>query len=152
MTYPNIFSIEVSNALLERIANLSPQTKAEWGKMSVDQMLAHCNVAYEMVYDNKHPKPSAFVKLMLGLFVKKTVVGRAPYKRNSKTAPAFLIKGSRDFEAEQKRLQEYISRTQQLGIVHFDNKESHSFGNLSDDEWNTLFYKHLDHHLVQFGV
>ena len=42
------------------------------------QMLAHCNVAYEMTHDNQHPKPNALVKLLLRLFVKNTVVGPSP--------------------------------------------------------------------------
>jgi len=40
----------------------------------------------------------------------------------------------------------------ELGEAHFDKKESHSFGVLTKGEWDTMFYKHLDHHLGQFGV
>ncbi|MCJ8164098.1 hypothetical protein MKJ04_04535 [Pontibacter sp. E15-1] len=36
------------------------------------------------------------------------------------------------------------------GNTHW--QESHSFGRLSSQEWNNMFYKHLDHHLSQFGV
>ena len=72
--------------------------------------------------------------------------------KNSRTAPAFLITDTKDFEAEKKRLINYIKKTQELGEAHFDNKESHSFGNLSKTEWNNMFYKHIDHHLTQFGV
>ena len=45
-----------------------------------------------------------------------------------------------------------MDQPQQLGEAHFDNKESHSFGKLNINEWNTMFYKHLDPHLTQFGV
>lgn len=115
-------------------------------------MLAHCNVSYEMVYDNIHPKPNAFVKLMLKLFVKSVVVGDKPYKKSSQTAPEFVIKDARVFETEKERLINYLNKTLQLGENHFDGKESHSFGVLSKKEWNALFSKHLDHHLSQFGV
>jgi len=47
---------------------------------------------------------------------------------------------------------DYIEKTQQLGETHFDNKESHSFGRLTETEWNIMMYKHLNHHLNQFGV
>jgi len=124
----------------------------QWGKMSVGQMLAHCNVSYEMVYEDKHPKPKGFVKTLLKLFVKNTVVGEAPYKKNTRTGPAFLITTEKDFETEKNRLTNYILKTQQLGEKEFDNKASHSFGNLNISEWNNMFYKHLDHHLSQFGV
>lgn len=138
--------------LTDRINKLTPQTQPQWGKMVVAQMLAHCNVSYEMVYTDKHPKPNAFIKLILKLFVKPTVVGPEPYKHNSQTAPAFLIKDERDFEAEKKRLIDHLNQTLELGEAHFDGKKSHSFGTLSFEEWNTMFYKHLDHHLTQFGV
>lgn len=148
----NVFDETVTNKLIERINNLNPANKAVWGKMNVSQMLAHCNVTYELIYDNKHPKPNAFKKFILKLVVKPYVVTEKPYKKNSPTGPQFIIKGDKDFETEKKRLIEYIRKTQQLGSQHFDGLESHSFGILSKDEWNTLFYKHLDHHLTQFGA
>ena len=152
MPLPNIFSKEVSDKVISRINALTPTTQPKWGKMNVGQMLAHCNVTYEMVYETKHPAPKGIMKLMLQLFVKKLVVGEAPYTKNSRTAPAFLITTEREFETEKKRLIDHISKTQQLGAAAFDNKKSLSFGNLSTTEWNNMFYKHLDHHLSQFGV
>lgn len=148
----NIFTKPVADEVIARINSLTPTTTPQWGKMNVAQMLAHCCVAYEMVYTDKHPKPNGFVKLMLKLFVKKSVVSEKPYKKNAQTAPQFIITDERDFEAEKKRLIDYIVKTQELGEAHFDGKESHSFGSLSKDQWNNLFYKHLDHHLTQFGV
>ncbi len=152
MALPNIFTTVVSTGLIQRINYLTPATQAVWGKMNVAQMLAHCNVTYEMIYEDKHPKPNFFMKLILKSFVKKIVVNEAPYKHHSQTAPQFLIKNEKNFDAEKKRLVDYITKTQQLGEAHFDNKISHSFGPLSITEWNNMFYKHLDHHLTQFGV
>ena len=148
----NIFKEEVVAKVIDRINQLSPKSTPEWGKMNVAQMLAHCNVPYEMVYTDKHPKPNGLMKLMLKLFVKQSVVSEKPYKKNSRTAPAFLITDERDFEKEKKRLIDHLKKTQELGEAHFHNKESHSFGPLTKEEWNNLFYKHLNHHLVQFGV
>jgi hypothetical protein len=122
------------------------------GKMSVDQMLAHCNVTYELIYENKHSKPNGFKKWMLKAFVKNFVVNEKPYKKNGRTAPEFLITNKKDFKKEKDRLNSYISKTQELGSDYFENKESHSFGYLKKTEWNNMFYKHLDHHLNQFGV
>ena len=79
-------------------------------------------------------------------------MGEKPYKQNSRTAPNFLITDQREFEHEKKRLIDHINKTQQLGEAHFHGKESHSFGALDKTEWNNMFYKHLDHHLTQFGV
>ncbi len=148
----NIFKQEISEKVISRINTLTPQTAAKWGTMSVDKMLAHCNVTYEMVYEDIHPKPNAFVKFILKTLVKSKVVGDKPFSKNGKTAPQFVIADAKDFEKEKTRLVEYITKTQQLGEAHFEGKESHSFGALTKAEWNNLFYKHLDHHLSQFGA
>jgi hypothetical protein len=148
----NIFDQKESEELINRIKKLTPETKGLWGKMNAAQMLAHCNVTYEYVYDDKHPKPNGFKKLMLKLFVKSLVVGKKPYKRSSMTAPEFIMVDDKDFENEKDRLTAFIKKTQELGADFFNNKESHSFGPLTSDEWNVMFYKHLDHHLNQFGV
>jgi len=120
--------------------------------MNVGQMLAHCNVTYEFLYEDKHKKPGFLKKQMLKLFVKNIVVSDKPYKKNNPTSPEFKIKEERDFSVEKQRLVDYIKRTQELGEAHFDGKESHSFGPLTKTEWNNMFSKHLDHHLTQFGV
>jgi len=148
----NIFDQNVCNEIIERINQLQPESKPEWGKMNAAQVLAHCNVTYEMVYDDIHPKPGFLARFMLKLFVKSTVVNEKPYKKNSQTAPQFIIKDEKDFDKEKARLIAYINRVQQEGAAAFDGKESHSFGPLSTAEWNNSFYKHLDHHLRQFGV
>ncbi|HTE27400.1 DUF1569 domain-containing protein [Flavitalea sp.] len=152
MALPNIFSREVTEKLIERINKLHATSTPGWGKMTVAQMLAHCNVTYEMVYENKHPKPNKFLGFVLRSFVKKYVTNEQPYKRNMRTAAQFLIHEVRDFEKERLRLIDHLNKTQQLGEAHFHNKTSHSFGKLSKEEWNNMFYKHVDHHLTQFGV
>ncbi len=86
------------------------------------------------------------------MFVKAPVVGPKPYPKNGRTAPEFIIADPRDFEAEKIKLINYLKKTQQLGTDHFQNRESHSFGPLTSNEWNVLFSKHIDHHLTQFGV
>jgi len=152
MAIVNIFSQEGAQEIISRIEKLTPTSQALWGKMNVAQMLAHNCVTYEMTYEDKHPKPNFLVKFLLKSFVKKGIVKEMPYKKNSQTAPAFLIKGERNFEVEKNRLINFIKKTADLGAQHFDNKESHSFGKLSKTEWNNMFAKHLDHHLGQFGV
>lgn len=148
----NIFETTTTHEVIQRINNIKPTSQPLWGKMNAAQMMAHCCVAYEMVYENKHKAPNIFMKFILKTFIKDSVVGPKPYKKNSQTAPVFLIKDERDFDTEKNRLISYIKKTQELSEGFFDNKESLSFGKLSKDEWNVMFYKHLDHHLGQFGV
>lgn len=148
----DIFLKKDSTEIINRINDLKTDSTAVWGSMSVAQMLAHCNVTYEMVYDNIHPKPNGFMRFILKSFIKNGVVNEKPYPRNSRTAPQFIVKGDRDFELEKNRLISYIVQTQELGEKEFKGKESLSFGKLTAKEWNNMFAKHLDHHLTQFGV
>ena|ERR1700744_5313460 len=148
----SVFNPTDVGELTERIHKLTPIIQPLWGKMNVAQMLAHCNVSYEMAYTDKHPKPNAFMKLILKVLVKDKVVGPKPYKHSNPTAPAFIMTGEKDFEAEKARLLNHLNQTLQLGEAHFNGRESHSFGALTTSEWNIMFYKHLDHHLGQFGV
>lgn len=152
MALPNIFSQTTTDELLQRIEKLNKDSTAQWGTMNVGQMLAHCNVTYEMVYEDFHAKPNFFLKTILKTFVKPKVISEAPYEQNGRTAPQFVITGEKEFEKEKKRLIHYLEQTVALGESNFDGKESHSFGALNKQEWSNMFYKHLDHHLKQFGV
>ncbi|MDX2003358.1 MAG: DUF1569 domain-containing protein [Chitinophagales bacterium] len=149
---PNIFDLHVTEALLERVNGLQPDTQPLWGKMDVAQMLAHCCVTYEMIYDAIHPKPNLLMRFILKTLVKPKVVSEKPYTHSMNTAPAFLITNTRDFETEKARLITYIRKTQSLGAEAFDGRESLSFGVLTKQEWSNMLYKHLNHHLSQFGV
>lgn len=149
----NVFDPKDAQNYIDRINKLNSESQQNWGKMSVDQMLAHCNVTYEMVYEpQKHKAPGGIAKFILKRFVKPKVVSEKSYSKNSPTAPQFVIHDPKDFEAEKKRLIGFIQKTQQLGSEAFDGKESFSFGTLRSQEWNNMFAKHLNHHLEQFGV
>ncbi len=148
----NIFDSAVADKLISRINSLTPNTAGQWGKMNVSQMLAHCNVTYEMVYTDRHRKPNAFIKFILKMMVKPIVTNEKPYKKSSQTAPAFIITDEREFNYEKNRLIEYIKKVVSEGPQAFEGRVSHSFGPLNSTEWNNMFYKHLDHHLRQFGA
>ncbi|SIS62550.1 Protein of unknown function [Chryseobacterium ureilyticum] len=149
----NVFDAKDAQNYIDRINKLVEDTHGLWGKMTVDQMLAHCCVTYEMIYEpEKHKKPGAIAKFILKTFVKPKVVGEKSYPRDSPTAPQFLVTGRKNFDDEKVRLIGFIQKTQQLGADAFDGKESFSFGKLNAQEWNNMFAKHLNHHLSQFGV
>ncbi len=153
---PDFFDPNTASDLCSRIDRLTPQTQPEWGKMTVGQMLAHCSRAFESVYDpaytRQFPRPTWPMTWVMRFLVKPVVVSQTPYRRNGKTAPSFLITGERDMEAERQRLKAFIERASGEGADAFSGRKSHSFGELTAVEWSTLFYKHTDHHLRQFGV
>jgi hypothetical protein len=153
MALPSIFEPNVTAKLIERLNEISPEAKPLWGKMNAGQMLAHCNVSYEYVYESgKYKSTPAFLKYVLKWFVKSKIVSEEPFKKGSPTGPDFKIVEDKNFTAEKERLIAFINKTQLLGANHFEGLESHSFGKLTAVEWNNMFYKHLDHHLRQFGV
>jgi hypothetical protein len=53
MALPSVFLPEVANELIARIHLLQPNTSPLWGKMNASQMLAHCNITYEYIFDDK---------------------------------------------------------------------------------------------------
>ena len=77
--------------MIARINRLTPESQRLWGKMTVDQMLAHVNVPYEMALDNSHPRPGFFGRFLAKLFAKSMVVGEKPYPKNGMTAPEFKM-------------------------------------------------------------
>lgn len=153
MALPSVFDYHVCEQICQRITKLRSDGNPLWGSMTPAQMLAHCNVTYEYVYEPEKHKPAAgLMKLILKWFIKKQVVSEKPYKQNSPTGPDFKVTPDKNFEEEQSRLLSFLHKTQSLGGTYFEGKMSHSFGALTATEWNNLFYKHVDHHLRQFGV
>lgn len=154
MPNPNLFdSNEVAN-VIDRVNKLKHDTRPEWGKMNVAQMLTHCSVPYAYEFESeKYGKPATgFKRFIMRALLKSTIAGPKPYKRNSRTAPDFIVTDKRDFDVEKERLVTYIKKVEELGPSHFEGKVTQSIGPLSAQEWNTMFAKHLDHHLTQFGV
>ena len=149
----NIFDSIGADNLIHRINQLTPETQAQWGKMSVDQMLAHCNIGFEMAYEpEKYSTINPIAKFFLKFLIKDTVVGKKPYQKNGRTAAEFIVSEAKNFEAEKQRLIQYIRKTNETGTAFFEGRTSRSLGNLSAEQWNVSFSKHLNHHLNQFGV
>jgi len=65
----SIYDKASNEAIISRINKLTPNTKAEWGKMTVDQMLKHCTAAIEIAYGEKEIKVNLMMKI-LGKLVK----------------------------------------------------------------------------------
>jgi len=150
--YPSIFEQETVTNLLARINNLTPETTPDWGKMNVAQMLAHNNVGFDITYGKTPVSYNFFMRLMLKMFVKDVVVGNKPYTKNGQTAPVFVISDKRDFDKEKEELIANIHRVNADGAAAFEGRVSPSFGKLTAQQWSNQFWKHLDHHLTQFGV
>jgi hypothetical protein len=68
------------------------------------------------------------------------------------TNPNFVVADEREFEKERKQLIALVQRFPQSGPSAI-TKEAHPFfGKMNPQEWSTLQWNHLNHHLTQFGV
>jgi len=147
----NIFNQEAEQEIINRINTLTPDSQRQWGKMYVDQMLAHCSAAMEVAVAEKFP-PRIFIGKVLAPLFKSTVLSDKPFSKNGPTDKSFIITDRRDFDAEKTKLtgliQQFYTGGKEKCTTH-----PHSFlGKLSTDEWGLLMYKHLDHHLKQFSA
>lgn len=138
-------------ALLDRIADLRPEAERRWGKMNPAQMLCHCAHALETGTGDRPMKQKLIGKILMPFF-RSSILGPKPFSKNGPTDPSFVVSGERDFGKERARLVGLIDRFVQRGR-DAAGKETHAFfGKLSGDEWGQLMYKHIDHHLQQFGL
>ncbi len=152
MAYPSIYDISTTQLLHARIDKLTENSQGVWGKMTVGQMLSHCAVPYEQILGLNTIQPPLFMRIILKLFLKKSMINEVPYKQNLPTAPSFIRTEQFDVTEEKIRLKDLIKTIQEMGAEKLAETPSLSLGKLTATEWNNLLYKHIDHHLKQFGV
>ncbi|HMC98172.1 MAG TPA: DUF1569 domain-containing protein [Flavobacteriales bacterium] len=137
--------------IVERIANLKPDSKALRGTMYVDQMLAHCQQPLRVALGELKPKRT-LLGALIGPIAKKKLTTDQPWAKDMPTDKAFLIIDRRKFADEQRRLSEIIRRFNAGGPEGLSKTPHPFFGKLTVREWDALMSNHLDHHLRQFGV
>jgi hypothetical protein len=147
----SIFEPETHAELLERLGKLTPETERQWGKMTPSQMMEHTARALEMA-TGKVPMKHAFIGKAIGWIFKSKFLGEQPFSKNSPTGPTLIIKDDPDFEVTRERLIGLISHLHSLGESGTDGNVHGFFGPLTGKQWGVSQYKHVDHHLRQFGV
>ena len=147
-----LFEKSTAEEVKARVAKLRPDCQRQWGKMDAAQAMAHCAAGLETaVGDLKLPR--MFIGRLLGGFVKgKAIHNEEPLRRNSPTMKALVVADQRKLEVEQRKVTGLIDRFSTAGPKGCTTHPHTFFGSLTPDEWAILMYKHLDHHLRQFGV
>jgi hypothetical protein len=151
MTRKNLLSPDIFQECADRINKLSPDTKPQWGKMSAAQMLAHCAEIQEVMIGRPLENTPLFGKMFKG-FIRKMVTNDKPYPHNAQTHPQYRVRNDRDFETEKKRLLTVLKKLTELSEPERRQLNHALFGPMTDEEIGWSSYKHLDHHLTQFGV
>ena len=147
----SIYNKSDNDLVIERINKLTPESQRLWGKMTVDQMLSHCQAPFDFTFGNTPMKANFFMRL-IGKMLKGKVLGGTDFKKDSPTAPSFIRTGNYDFEETKKGLIERINVFSNLGQDAIKTTNHPFFGEMNYDEWSKLHTMHLDHHLKQFGV
>src|ERR1700687_2668904 len=148
----NLFEAARVEEVKERIARLRPDSQRQWGKMNAAQAVAHCSAGLEWAVRDRIP-PRLLLGRIIGRIVKPMALGNdEPMRRNSPTVKDLVVQDERDLEMERERLCGLIDRFAAAGPVGCTTHPQSFSGRLTPDEWATLMYKHLDHHLRQFGV
>lgn len=145
----SLFETESSNEIVDRIAALYKDTKPAWGKMTVAQMLHHCQFPLKIALQLPHPKVSG--NFLVRLLFKKSLYNDQPWRKNLPTPPSFRVDSQKDFEEEKAAL---LPLVHDFGALqHKKEWEPHpAFGKFTPEQWGKMQYKHLDHHLRQFQV
>ena len=148
---PSLFNREDNNQLIERINRLSADTPRQWGKMNAAQMISHLQEPMKVATGEARLKHS-LIGILFGRIAKKKMMKPGPFSKNLPTAPTFLRKDERDFEKEKVITVSLIKQFANEGSDILSKNPHPFFGKMTVEEWDTLGWKHIDHHLTQFGV
>jgi len=147
----NLFEQDTMAEIIGRIDSLQPARERQWGKMEVAQMMAHCSAALDMACGRLNP-PRILIGRILGPLVKPMYTNEKPFSKNNPTDKKLVVSDPRDFTREQERLKNCVREFQQGGEAKCTRHPHPFFGQLSPADWSRGMYKHLDHHLRQFGA
>ncbi|MBN8642264.1 MAG: DUF1569 domain-containing protein [Flavobacteriales bacterium] len=148
---PSVYNKIDNDAFIARINSLSKESQPLWGKMTVEQMLSHCQAPIDLALGDLQMR-SNFIMRLMGKLFKTKILNSGEFKKNSPTAPDFIRKDEYDFESTKAELIRKFSTFADLGHQSIKSNKHPFFGEMSYDEWDKLHFMHLDHHLRQFGV
>ena len=145
----SIFDKTGNEAIIARINSLTTESKGLWGKMTVDQMCKHCTSAINVAFGKQDVKVNFLIRF-LGKMLKDKVFN-GEFKRNSPTAKEFIFTNHYDLEIAKKDFVESFSQFAQ-GQQSIKVMDHPFWGKMTYEDWDKLMWKHVDHHLKQFGV
>jgi len=143
----NLFDEQTRAELIVRVSKLDENSKPEWGKMTVYQMIKHC-AKWEDMLLGKTVYKQMFMGKVLGKFALKDMMKDEPAKHDLPTVASFKMTGSGSVDAAKAEwlglLNEHTGRVP-AGFMH------PFFGQLTAEQAGKMAYKHIDHHLRQFN-
>jgi hypothetical protein len=148
----NLLDTTAVEEVKSRLEHVRPDSMRQWGRMNAAQAVAHLANSMEMAVGDLRP-PRVFIGRIVGPLFRRVALGNErPMERNAPTAPALRITDERNIDAERERLVLLIDRFHAGGAAKCSTHPHPFFGALTPELWAELMYKHLDHHLRQFGA
>ena len=148
MEIKNLFAPAVKEVIINRINRLTPNSKALWGTMNVEQMMAHLQRPIALAF-GKHTLKGNFILKLIGPLFKSALYNEKPYKHGLPTDKTYMVTDAKNFEQEKNKLVEMIHDFKEENI---SDAKHDIFGKLTKEQWSKATWKHTDHHLQQFGV
>lgn len=151
----NLFDPILVEQTKQRILQLRPESERQWGSMALAQTLAHCTSGIDMATGAIDAKRAPLPASLIGALIKPLVFrDDKPMRRNSPSSPELFSSGTArcEFIGERSRLIAAIESFAAQGPVGCSRHPHPFFGPLTPEQWAILMYKHIDHHLRQFGV
>ncbi len=147
----NLFNPSDIPEIIKRIEKLNPDSQRLWGKMNVAQMLAHCNMSMETAMGMNNIK-RLFIGRIIGTLLKSRVLGEKPFGKNSPTDKSYIFPPDTNFEEQKVKAIASIRKFHEGGPAKCTTHPHPFFGKFTPEQWAVFQWKHLDHHLRQFGA
>lgn len=148
----SLFNKTHNEKIIDRINSLTNASQSQWGKMNVSQMYAHCQVPLKVAYGDVKLKRGLIAVLFGAMIKKKLVKNEKPFDKNLPTDKSFIVVDQREFESEKNKLTDLVKKFEQVGPNGITKDTHPFFGKMTAAEWDIIQWKHLDHHLRQFGA
>ncbi len=143
-----VFDKTTRDELINRIHLLNENGTAQWGKMTIYQMIKHCTLWEEMMLGKRAYKRTLLGYLFGKIALKGLLKDENPMMRNAPTVPAFKVKGNGNVSSEKAK---WISLIEEHAHISPSNPRHPFFGKITKEQIGYLVYKHTDHHLRQFN-
>ena len=145
----SLFNDDAFAEIKQRIEKLEENSSRQWGKMNAAQMAWHCQGPLNiMLQKNDYGlKPNWFAKV----FFKKSLYNDKTWRKNLPTAKFLKATSDKDFNTEKDKLKALVDEVGN-NRKKVDWGTHPGFGYFTDQQWGQMQYKHLDHHLRQFGL
>jgi hypothetical protein len=145
----SLWRVRDRHDLQARISRLSPSAPAKWGRMSAPEMVSHLVESLRMA-TGELPVASRRLPLRYPP-LKQFIVYLMPFPKGVPTAPELKARVPGDWPSDVRALSAAMDGCAGRPA---DGPWPHhpAFGKLSHRAWGVLAYRHIDHHLRQFGV